>query len=187
MTPVGATASSWLVSRERTRRAELGLNARLRPFCLGTLPQCAASSDCWNFVDAALTASRWAAAVFAGAAVLWLEDFFPLRVRSSRSAQVGAVLHGRRPRRPMPLRSRFGDPDAGWGRGRQLTGSRAAGVRSRPGSSCASSEPLGVARPSRASLRSYPRVARRRAGGRDQGCPIPSRSRPPCHPSTGRC
>ena len=45
----------------------------------------------------------------------------------------------------------------------------------------------GVAPPSRASRRSYPRAARRRAGGRDQGCPIPSRSRPPCHLSTGRC
>ena len=59
--------------------------------------------------------------------------------------------------------------------------------RSRPGSSCASSEPSGVAHRSRASPRSCPRVAQRRAGGRGQGCPILSSSRPPCHPSIGRC
>lgn len=59
--------------------------------------------------------------------------------------------------------------------------------RSRPGSSCASSEPSAVARRSRASPRSYPRAAQRRAGERGQGCPILSRTRPPCHPSTGRC
>ena len=72
-------------------------------------------------------------------------------------------------------------------RSRQLPPAQPPRDRATPGSSCASSEPLGAARPSRASRRSCPRVGRRRAGGRDRGCSIPSRSRPPCHPSTGRC